>query len=156
MRSILGISAFYHDSAAALIVDGKIISAVQEERFSRKKHDARYPYNAVRFVLKHSNLKLSEIDYIVFCPHVPEEECTCRKPETGLLKRIEEEIGFSLKDCFFIGDKESDIACALRHGCVPILVKTGYGEKTLSSSNCPPAERCFNNLLEATGYVLKN
>ena len=66
MRSILGISAFYHDSAAALIVDGKIISAVQEERFSRKKHDARYPYNAVRFVLKHSNLKLSEIDYIVF------------------------------------------------------------------------------------------
>ena len=66
MRSILGISAFYHDSAAALIVDGKIISAAQEERFSRKKHDARYPYNAVRFVLKHSNLKLSEIDYIVF------------------------------------------------------------------------------------------
>ena len=66
MTSILGISAFYHDSAAALIVDGKIISAAQEERFSRKKHDARYPYNAVQFVLNYSNLKLSEIDYIVF------------------------------------------------------------------------------------------
>ena len=66
MTSILGISAFYHDSAAALIVDGKIISAAQEERFSRKKHDARYPYNAVQFVLNYSNLKLNEIDYIVF------------------------------------------------------------------------------------------
>jgi len=66
VTSILGISAFYHDSAAALIIDGKIISAAQEERFSRKKHDSRYPYNAVQFVLNHSNLKLSEIDYIVF------------------------------------------------------------------------------------------
>ena len=66
MTSILGISAFYHDSAAALVVDGKIISAAQEERFSRKKHDPRYPFNAVKFVLNNSKLKLSEIDYIVF------------------------------------------------------------------------------------------
>ena len=66
MTSILGISAFFHDSAASLIIDGKIVSAAQEERFSRKKHDARYPFNAVKFVLDHSNLKLSEIDYIVF------------------------------------------------------------------------------------------
>ena len=66
MTSILGISAFYHDSAAALIIDGKIISAAQEERFSRKKHDARYPYNAVQFVLNYSKLKLNEIDHIVF------------------------------------------------------------------------------------------
>jgi len=64
--SILGISAFYHDSAAALIIDGKIISAAQEERFSRKKHDSSYPFNAIKFVLNHSNLKLSQIDYIVF------------------------------------------------------------------------------------------
>jgi len=66
VKSILGISAFYHDSAAALVIDGKIISAAQEERFSRKKHDARYPYNAIQFVLNHSNLKLNEIDHIVF------------------------------------------------------------------------------------------
>jgi len=66
VTSILGISAFYHDSAAALIIDGKIVSAAQEERFSRKKHDPRYPYHAVKFVLNYSNLKLSEVDYIVF------------------------------------------------------------------------------------------
>lgn len=66
MTYILGISAFYHDSAAALIIDGKIISAAQEERFSRKKHDSKYPFNAVEFVLKNSKVKLSQIDYIVF------------------------------------------------------------------------------------------
>ena len=66
MTYILGISAFYHDSAAALIEDGKIISAAQEERFSRKKHDARYPFHAVDFILKSNNLRLNDIDYIVF------------------------------------------------------------------------------------------
>ena len=66
MTSILGISAFYHDSAATLIKDGKIIAAAQEERFSRQKHDARYPFNAISYILKESNLRLSEIDHIVF------------------------------------------------------------------------------------------
>ena len=66
MTSVLGVSAFYHDSAAALLIDGKIIAAAQEERFTRKKHDQKYPYHAVEYVLKESKLKLSEIDYIVF------------------------------------------------------------------------------------------
>ena len=66
MTSILGISAFYHDSAAAILIDGKIIAAAQEERFTRKKHDSSYPFNAVEFVLKFSNLKLKEVDQIVF------------------------------------------------------------------------------------------
>ena len=61
MTSILGISAFYHDSAAC-IKDGKIIAAAQEERFSRKKHDQRYPQKAIEFVLKYADLKLSEVD----------------------------------------------------------------------------------------------
>ena len=66
MTSILGISAFYHDSAACILKDGEIIAAAQEERFSRKKHDHRYPHHAVEFVLNYSNMKLSEIDQIVF------------------------------------------------------------------------------------------
>ena len=66
MTAILGISAFYHDSAATIVIDGKIISAAQEERFTRKKHDASYPYHAVEFVLNFSKLKLHQIDYIVF------------------------------------------------------------------------------------------
>ena len=66
MTKILGISAFYHDSAAALLIDGKIIAAAQEERFTRKKHDASFPYNAIKFVLNFGNLNLSNIDQIVF------------------------------------------------------------------------------------------
>ena len=66
MKSILGISAFYHDSAASIIIDGKIIAAAQEERFTRIKHDKSYPFNAIEFVLKYTKLKLSQIDYIVF------------------------------------------------------------------------------------------
>ena len=66
MTSILGISAFYHDSAAALIVDGKIIAAAQEERFTRIKHDPSYPSNAIRYVLSEANLKLDQIDYVAF------------------------------------------------------------------------------------------
>ncbi|MDC0455566.1 carbamoyltransferase [Candidatus Pelagibacter sp.] len=66
MNSILGISAFYHDSAACVLVNGKIIAAAQEERFTRNKHDPNYPHNAIEFVLKYSNLQLSEVDQIVF------------------------------------------------------------------------------------------
>ena len=66
MSTILGISAFYHDSAACILEDGKIIAAAQEERFSRKKHDPSYPKNAIEFVLKYSNLKLSDVNQIVF------------------------------------------------------------------------------------------
>ena len=66
VTSILGISAFYHDSAAALIIDGKIIAAAQEERFSRIKHDSSYPFHAIEFVLSEAKLKLSEINYIAF------------------------------------------------------------------------------------------
>lgn len=66
MTSILGISAFYHDSAACLLNDGEIIAAAQEERFTRVKHDHSYPYNAIQFVLNYANLTLSEVDHIVF------------------------------------------------------------------------------------------
>ena len=66
MNSILGISAFYHDSAACILKGGEIIAAAQEERFTRIKHDPSYPYNSIEFVLKYANLKLSEVDQIVF------------------------------------------------------------------------------------------
>jgi carbamoyltransferase len=66
VTSILGVSAFYHDSAACILKDGKIIAAAQEERFTRKKHDPSYPYNAIEFVLKYANLRLSDVDQVVF------------------------------------------------------------------------------------------
>ncbi len=66
MTKILGISAFYHDSAATILINGEIIAAAQEERFTRIKHDSDYPYNAVNFVLNYANLTITDIDKIVF------------------------------------------------------------------------------------------
>ena len=66
MSAILGISAFYHDSAAALVLDGEIIAAAQEERFTRKKHDPSYPVNAINYCLSEAVLSLEQIDYIAF------------------------------------------------------------------------------------------
>lgn len=64
--NILGISAFYHDSAACLVSDGKIIAAAQQERFSRVKHDYRFPHDAIAYCLKVAELKASDIDYVAF------------------------------------------------------------------------------------------
>ena len=85
MTSVLGISAFYHDSAAAIIVDGEIIGAAQEERFTRKKHDASYPKNAIKYVLIEASLKLSEVDHIVFY----------EKPFLKFERLLETYVGFS-------------------------------------------------------------
>ena len=63
---ILGISAYYHDSAACLLIDGKIVSAAQEERFTRIKHDENFPVNAITFILKENKIKLTEVDEVVF------------------------------------------------------------------------------------------
>jgi len=63
---ILGISCYYHDSSAALLKDGKIVAAVEEERFTRKKHDTSFPINAIKYCLKSQKIKIKDIDYIGF------------------------------------------------------------------------------------------
>src|SRR5688572_8045776 len=63
---ILGISAYYHDAAACLVVDGELVAAAQEERFTRKKHDAGFPVHAIRYCLAEAGITPSQIDYVVF------------------------------------------------------------------------------------------
>ena len=66
MTAVLGISAFYHDSAAALVINGEIIAAAQEERFTRKKHDPSYPTNAINYCLSEAGMSINQVDYIAF------------------------------------------------------------------------------------------
>ena len=66
MMNILGLSAYYHDSAACLLKDGEIVAAAQEERFTRKKHDARFPRNATNYCLHAGGIDAADIDYVVF------------------------------------------------------------------------------------------
>jgi len=66
MTAILGISAFYHDSAAALVIDGDIVAAAQEERFTRKKHDADFPVRAIEFCLEQAGIRIEDLDHVAF------------------------------------------------------------------------------------------
>jgi len=69
---------------------------------------------------------------IFYCPHLPSDNCECRKPKPGLLKQIEVELQVTLQNSWFIGDSLSDLSTALNFGCVPVLVRTGKGESTES------------------------
>jgi carbamoyltransferase len=64
--NILGVSCYYHDAAAALLVDGQLVAAAEEERFTRKKHDSSFPQNAINFCLRHTGLTAADLDYVVF------------------------------------------------------------------------------------------
>ncbi|MFN9977616.1 MAG: carbamoyltransferase N-terminal domain-containing protein, partial [Phycisphaerae bacterium] len=66
MTAVLGISAWYHDSAAALVIDGEIVAAAQEERFTRRRHDASFPKHAVEYCLLEGRLHASNVDYVVY------------------------------------------------------------------------------------------
>ena len=66
MTKILGISAFYHDSAAAIIFDDNIVAAAQEERFTRIKHDPSFPFQSIKYCLNEAKIELTDVDYIVF------------------------------------------------------------------------------------------
>ena len=95
------------------------------------------------------------VDYIAYCPHAPESHCECRKPKTGLLKKIEKNLNVNLKGKYFIGDKESDILAGIDYGCTPLLITTGgYGEKVVGTKNCPPKKHCFENLIKAAEYII--
>ena len=70
LPAILGISAFYHDSAAALVIDGRIVAAAQEERFTRKKHDSSFPEHAVAYCLREGRISADELDYVAMPANV--------------------------------------------------------------------------------------
>ncbi len=87
-EAILGISAFYHDSAAVLLVDGEIVAAAQEERFTRKKHDADFPHNAAKYVLSEGGLTLADLTAVAFYD----------KPYLKFERLLESYNGFAPKD----------------------------------------------------------
>jgi len=73
------------------------------------------------------------IEGIFYCPHTPEDECDCRKPKSGLIDAIESELSISAKGAFIVGDSVRDLEAGLQKHCMPVLVKTGKGEKSLAS-----------------------
>ena len=97
--------------------------------------------------------KGGDIFHVGVCPHRDDENCNCRKPKTGLLVAAEKKLNINLKKSYFVGDKLSDLECAVSHGCKPILVKTGYGTRTFSSSY-PKHTKVFGNLEAAVDWII--
>lgn len=94
------------------------------------------------------------IEEIFYCPHHPDEKCPCRKPQPGLLHKIQEKYALNFADTFFIGDSITDVQVALAVGCQPILVRTGKGEKTLANHPEVADIPHFANLAQAVDYVI--
>ena len=124
MISVLGISAFYHDSAAAIIIDGEIIAAAQEERFTRIKHDSNYPKNAISYVLAEAKIKLSEVDHIVFY----------EKPFLKFERLLETYVGFSPK-----GFKSFSIA-------MPLWLKEKLFQKKMLFDELKKQDKNFHDI----------
>ena len=93
------------------------------------------------------------IDAVYYCPHTPDDDCDCRKPLPGLVRRMEEDLGVSAERAPLIGDKQSDLDLAESVGARGILVRTGYGEDTLGMLQDDSTE-VFDNLAAAADALL--
>lgn len=101
-----------------------------------------------------------EIAGIFFCPHTPDDHCTCRKPKAGLIDAIEQALGESAEGCYTIGDSVRDLEAGLLKGCIPLLVKTGKGERSLAKLADSPNPSLsnvavFNDLAHASQFILQ-
>jgi D-glycero-D-manno-heptose 1,7-bisphosphate phosphatase len=100
----------------------------------------------------------ARLDGVYFCPHVPSDECNCRKPRTGMLEQAARELRLDLKSSFVVGDRHSDVELAHRAGARSILVRTGYGEGELAwhAKDWPrQPEFVAADLLDAVNWILK-
>jgi D-glycero-D-manno-heptose 1,7-bisphosphate phosphatase len=94
-----------------------------------------------------------EIKEIFFCPHHPDEKCGCRKPEPGMFYEIQKKYGMRLEETYFVGDSLTDMQAAINAGCIPLLVMTGNGKKTLEKYSDIHNVRHFENLAELVDKV---
>lgn len=95
------------------------------------------------------------IDEIFFCPHHPDEKCTCRKPQPGLFYKMQEKYNLNLSDIYFIGDNLSDVQVARTVGCKPLFVLTGKGEQFIEQYPELKTVNFFQDLAEAVHFILE-
>jgi D-glycero-D-manno-heptose 1,7-bisphosphate phosphatase len=88
----------------------------------------------------------AHIDALAYCPHTPDDACACRKPKPGLLARIGADLGIDVRGVPFVGDSLADIEAARALGALPVLVRTGKGQRTLADARCPPDVPVFDDL----------
>jgi D-glycero-D-manno-heptose 1,7-bisphosphate phosphatase len=94
------------------------------------------------------------IDAMFYCPHSAEDNCTCRKPKTGMIEDIGRRFSINLAEVFAVGDSLRDLQAFHDAGCKPILVRSGKGEETLAQGNLPKGTLIFADLAEATQHII--
>ena len=94
------------------------------------------------------------IDALFYCPHSAEDNCTCRKPKTGMIEDIGRRFSVDLREVYGVGDSLRDLQAFANAGCKPILVRSGKGEETLANGNLPVNTLVFANLDEAAQHII--
>lgn len=94
------------------------------------------------------------ISAVFFCPHGPDDDCTCRKPKPGLLLEVERRLKTSLKGVYAVGDKLSDLQAASAAGAIPVLVKTGYGQSVVNRNEVPAGVAVYDDLADFVDHLL--
>ena len=94
------------------------------------------------------------IDAMFYCPHAADDNCTCRKPKTGMIKDISRRFSVDLSEVYAVGDSLRDLQAFHDAGCKPILVRSGKGEETLAHGDLPPNTLIFSDLNEAVQHII--
>jgi len=134
----------------------KVVVATNQSGLSRKYFDEDQLSEIHHLLCSMVEQAGGVIDGIFYCPHHPDECCSCRKPKTGLLEQVEHEFACELRGCYFVGDSLKDIQAARAFNCKPILVRTGKGlitEQSLCASN-DVSVPTHNDLATAVSHIL--
>jgi len=134
----------------------KVVVATNQSGLSRKYFDEDQLSEIHHLLCSMVEQAGGIIDGIFYCPHLPDEGCSCRKPKTGLLEQIENEFACKLEGCYFVGDSLKDIQAARSFDCNPILVRTGKGlitEQKLSDTN-DVSVPVHDDLANAVSHIL--
>lgn len=132
----------------------RVVVATNQSGVARGKFDMM-TLNAIHQKMHDSAQKAGgEIDAIFFCPHAADDDCDCRKPKAGMLNAIARRLNVSLKGVPAVGDSLRDLQAGFVVGCVPYLVLSGKGEKTLEKGGLPPGTRTFDNLAAVVDHLL--
>ena len=133
--------------------DFKVIVITNQSGLSRGYYDEATLTEIHKKMHRLVKEKGGEIDHIYYCPHGPNDNCSCRKPKPGLLFKFAAEKNSNLANVFFVGDKYADIQAAESAGAKPILVKTGNGQKTIIN-NPEINHPIFDNLYDAAKFII--
>ncbi len=132
----------------------RIVVATNQSGLARGKFSYADLHAIHRKMHTHLGQYGGSIEAIFFCPHAPEDDCSCRKPKPGMLHEISRRLRRPLYKSIFIGDKISDIQAALSVKAKPVLVKTGAGKDTLAANDLPKEVSVYDDLASATDALI--